>query len=105
MQFKTQIVVLGAKSSKGTFNDKAYDSTVVFFQADLQEGDNFCGQVGESLKWGTSANFEKIKGLEYPLQAEATLEQVSNGKSMVTIIKDLVPVKPSASPATVNKGS
>lgn len=99
MLFKTQMVVLGAKGSKGDFNGKPYDSTTVFFQADLQEGDNFCGQVGESLKWGASANFEKIKHLEYPLQAEATLEQVSNGKSMVTIIKDLVPAKLPQKPA------
>lgn len=99
MQFKTTVVVLGAKASKGEYNGKPYDSTTVFFQTDLQEGDNFCGQVGESLKWGTSANFEKIKNLEYPLQAELAMEQVSNGKSMVTIIKDLIPVKPTA-PAT-----
>ncbi|MHA3062595.1 hypothetical protein [Acinetobacter sp. ANC 4641] len=91
MLFKSQLVVLGAKSSKGEYNGVSYDSTTVFFQADLQDGDNFCGQVGESLKWGTSANFEKIKNLDYPLHAEATLEQVSNGKTMITIIKDLVP--------------
>lgn len=97
MQFKSTVVVLGAKASKGEYNGKPYDSTTVFFQTDLQEGDNFCGQVGESLKWGTSANFEKIKNLEYPLQAELALEQVSNGKSMVTIIKDVVPVKTSVS--------
>lgn len=93
MLFKTQLVVLGAKSSKGEYNGRPYDSTTIFFQADLQDGENYCGQVGEQLKWGTSENFEKIKNLEYPLQAEATLEQVSNGKSMITIIKDLVPVK------------
>lgn len=94
MLFKTDLLVLGAKSSKGDFEGTAYDYTLVFFQADLQEGENFCGQVGQSFRWGTSDNFEKLKNLEYPLQASATLEQVSNGKSMVTIIKDLVPVKP-----------
>lgn len=97
MLFKSTVVVLGAKASKGEYDGKPYDSTTVFFQADLQDGDNFCGQVGESLKWGTSDNFEKIKGLQYPLQAELSMQQVSNGKSMVTIIKDLVPVKPVAS--------
>lgn len=97
MQFKTQLIVLGAKSSKGEMNGRPYDSTTVFFQADLQDGDNFCGQVGESLKWGTSLNFDKIKHLEYPIQADAVLEQVSNGKSMVTIIRELTPVaKPQA---------
>ncbi|AYY89227.1 hypothetical protein [Acinetobacter baumannii] len=91
MQFKTTITVLGAKSSKGEFNGKPYDSTTIFFQAELQDGDNFVGQVGEQIRWGTSANFEKLKDLKFPLNAEATMEQVSNGKSMVTILKDLVP--------------
>lgn len=103
MLFKSTVVVLGAKASKGEYNNVPYDSTTVFFQADLQDGDNFCGQVGESLKWGTSDNFEKIKNLEYPLQAELSMQQVSNGKSMVTIIKDLVPVKvtpPATKPAS-----
>ncbi|CAI3132777.1 hypothetical protein MWMV18_MWMV18_03591 [Acinetobacter calcoaceticus] len=94
MQFKTTITVLGAKSSKGEFNGKPYDSTTIFFQAELQDGDNFAGQVGEQIRWGTSANFEKLKALKFPLNAEATMEQVSNGKSMVTILKDLVPHAP-----------
>ena len=93
MLFKTQMTVLGAKSSKGSFEGKAYDSTTVFYQADLQEGENFAGQLGVSIKWGTSANFEKIKNLSYPFNAEATLEQVSNGSTTTLIVKDLVPEK------------
>ncbi|MFW1807359.1 hypothetical protein ACG9Z8_05130 [Acinetobacter ursingii] len=91
MLLKTDMIVLGAKSSKGEYNGRPYDSTTVFFKADLQEGDNFVGEVGEQMKWGTSANFDKIKHLEFPIVAEVTLAQVSNGKSMTTIIKDLVP--------------
>lgn len=93
MLFKTQMTVLGAKSSKGSFEGKAYDSTTVFYQADLQDGENFAGQLGVSIKWGTSANFEKIKNLSYPFNAEATMEQVSNGSTQTLIIKDLVPEK------------
>ena len=93
MLFKTQMTVLGAKSSKGSFEGKAYDSTTVFYQADLQEGENFAGQLGVSIKWGTSVNFEKIKNLSYPFNAEATLEQVSNGSTTTLIVKDLVPEK------------
>ncbi|MFX3620835.1 MAG: hypothetical protein ACE3JT_06300 [Acinetobacter radioresistens] len=91
MLFKTTMVVLGAKSSKGEYNGRPFDSTTLFYKADLQDGDNFVGEVGEQIKWGTSANFEKIKHLDFPLIAEATLEQVSNGKTMLTIVKDLVP--------------
>ena len=93
MQFNSTITVLGAKSSKGTFEGKAYDSTTVFYQSDLQEGENFAGQVGVSIKWGTSANFEKIKNLSFPFNAQATLEQVSNGNTQTLILKDLVPEK------------
>lgn len=91
MQFKSTMVVLGAKSSKGDYNGKPYDSTTVFYKADLQEGDNFVGEVGEQMKWGTSANFAKIKDLQFPLIADVVLEQVSNGKTSTVIIKDLVP--------------
>lgn len=98
MLFKTTMVVLGAKSSKGDYNGVAYDSTTIFYKADLQEGDNFAGEIGEQMKWGTSSNFEKIKGLTFPLVAEATVQQVSNGKSMITIIKDLVPEKTQTQP-------
>ena len=45
MQFKSQIVVLGAKASKGEFNGRPFDSTTVYYQADLQDGENFAGQV------------------------------------------------------------
>ncbi|VXA58398.1 conserved hypothetical protein [Acinetobacter proteolyticus] len=92
MQFKTQLVVLGAKSSKGEFNGRPFDSTTVFYQAELQEGENFAGQVGADFKWGTSANFEKIKNHKFPFMADCVLEQVSNGKTTVTILKELTPV-------------
>lgn len=91
MQFESKIVVLGAKSSKGEFNGKPYDSTTVYYQSDLQEGENFAGQVGASIKWGTSFNFERIKGQKFPFTALAKMEQVSNGTTTVTIMKDLVP--------------
>lgn len=93
MQFKSTMVVLGAKSSKGDFDGRAFDSTVIFYKADLQQGDNFVGEVGEQIKWGTSANFQKIKDLEFPLVADVTMEQVSNGKTSSLVLLDLVPQK------------
>ena len=93
MQFETTIVVLGAKASKGEFNGRAYDSTKVFAQSELQEGENFAGFVSTEYSWGTSFNFERIKGLEYPFKAKATMKSVSNGKASKTILVDLVPEK------------
>lgn len=94
MLFKSTIVVLGAKSSKGTFEGKPYDSTTVFYQSDLQEGENFAGQVGVSIKWGTSLNFDKIKNMSFPFTADVTMEQVSNGNTQTLILKDLLVQKP-----------
>lgn len=94
MQFKSTMVVLGAKSSKGEFNGRVFDSTVIFYKADLQDGDNFVGEVGEQIKWGSSANFQKIKDLDFPLVADVTMEQVSNGKTSTLVLLDLVPQKP-----------
>lgn len=93
MLFKSTMVVLGAKASKGSFNGVSFDKTTIFYKADLQEGENFVGEVGEAMAWGTSDNFQKIKGLEYPLVADVTLEQVSNGSASRMIIKELVPQK------------
>lgn len=93
MQFKSTMVVLGAKASKGNYNGVPFDKTTIFYKADLQEGENFVGEVGEAMVWGTADNFQKIKGLEYPLVADVTLEQVSNGSASRMIIKDLVPQK------------
>lgn len=98
MQFKSTMVVLGAKSSKGEYQGRPYDSTVIFYKADLQEGDNFVGEVGEQIKWGTSANFQKIKDLEFPVVADVTMEQVSNGKNSVLVLLDLVPQKQQTQP-------
>lgn len=93
MQFKSQILVLGAKSSKGDFNGKPYDSTTVYYQVDLQEGENFVGSVGESIKWGKSDNLEKLKGLTFPLLCDVVIQVVSNGNNTSNVLLDLKPVK------------
>ena len=93
MQFESIIVVLGAKSSKGDYNGRPYDSTKVFAQSELQQGENFAGFVSTEYTWGTSFNFDRIKGLEYPFKAKAVMQIVSNGKDSKTILLDLVPEK------------
>lgn len=87
---------MGAKCSQGEYQGRPYDYTEVFHHVDLQEGENFVGQVGQNTRYGSSANFEKLKGWSFPLLCEAELEIVSNGKSTSTIILDLKPksVKP-----------
>ena len=86
MQFESTIVVLGAKASKGEYNGRPFDSTKIFAQAELQEGENFAGFVSTDYTWGTSFNFERIKGLKYPCKAKATMKSESNGKDSKTIL-------------------
>ena len=93
MQFETTIVVLGAKASKGEYNGRPFDSTKIFAQAELQEGENFAGFVSTDYTWGTSFNFERIKGLDFPFSAKAKMQVVSNGKTSTTVMLDLVPEK------------
>ena len=93
MQYESTIVVLGAKASKGEYNGRPYDSTKVFAQAELQQGENFAGFVSTEYTWGTSFNFERIKGLEFPFSAKAKMQVVSNGKSSTTVMLELVPEK------------
>ena len=93
MLLKSNVIVRGARPSKGDYNGRAYDSTKVFAQSELQEGENFAGFVSTDYTWGTSFNFERIKGLEYPFKAKATMKSVSNGKDSKTILVDLVPEK------------
>ena len=94
MQFKTQIIVTGAKRSKGEFDGTAYDSTKIYTSTslDTSKGDAV-GEAGSEYAWGLSDNFNKIASLQFPFQAEATMEIVSNGKSNKTIMLDLKPVQ------------
>ena len=93
MLLKSSVIVRGARPSKGDYNGRAYDSTKVFAQSELQEGENFAGFVSTEYSWGTSFNFERIKGIEYPFKAKAVMQIVSNGKDSKTIMLDLVPEK------------
>lgn len=90
MKFVSDITILGAKQSKGEFNGRSFDSTKLFYQADLKSGENFVGQVGESISWGTSLNFDRIKHLKFPLTTKGTFEMVSNGTQSTLVLHDLV---------------
>lgn len=93
MQFKTNIVVIGAKRSKGDYEGTPYDNTKIYTSTslDASKGDAV-GQAGSEYAWGLSDNYNKIATLKFPFEAEATMEIVSNGKSNKTIMLDLKPV-------------
>lgn len=87
--------VLGMKKFKGTVEGENYDSTTVFVR--MRQDDSkgtAAGFVGQDMKFGTSANFDRLSSLSFPLDAEVEIETVSNGKgAMKTIIVDLKPIQ------------
>lgn len=90
-----KFLVLGAKKFKGTVEGVAYDSTTVFLRMrqDDSKGDA-AGFAGQDVKFGDSTNFDKIKHLPFPFEAEIELETVTTGKGqMRTIITDFKPLQ------------
>ena len=93
MSMKNTATILGLKKSKGDFNGRPYDSTILYQQVKLKEGEDFIGAASEEIKWGTSVNFDLLKasGITCPFVAELTLELVSNGRSSTLVVIDLKP--------------
>jgi hypothetical protein len=52
------------------------------------------GRATQEYAWGGSENFDKIKHLPFPFEADVDLEMVTNGRgTMNTLILDMRPVK------------
>lgn len=85
-----QVVITGAKGSKGEYEGRPFDSTKIYVQTRLDPTKGtMAGMATEEYTWGTSENFEKIKDLKFPIQANVDFENVSNGRSSKTIVMDL----------------
>ncbi|HJW26502.1 MAG TPA: hypothetical protein VJ576_16525 [Rhodocyclaceae bacterium] len=80
MQIKSQFQVVGAKSFKGDVEGKSYDSSTLFVLMDVSErGGNAVGQNVVEMKFGKSDEFDKLKHLPFPVQAELTLNLTTKG--------------------------
>jgi len=84
VKFKQQIQVLGCKGFKGSVEGKAYDSTTLFTVMEVSEkaGTSVGFSVAE-MKFGTEAEFQKLKGLTFPLIAELEIELTTKGPECV----------------------
>ncbi|KAA8730961.1 hypothetical protein F4V57_13980 [Acinetobacter qingfengensis] len=93
MLMNATIKVLGAKKSKGDFNGKPYDNTVLYQEVSMKQGEDYLGAASEEIKWGNSSNFDhlKVTGIKFPFVADVTLEQVTNGRTSTLVIVDLKP--------------
>lgn len=86
--------ILGMKASKGTMdNGQAFDSTKVYVETRLDESKGTQkGFAVAEYNFGKSEEFDKYKHLPFPLMAEVEFEQITNGKTVKTVVSSLVPV-------------
>lgn len=101
-----KVLVCGAKRSKGVMDGKPYDSTKVYLQTDMDtSNENLIGFVTEEYKWGLSDNFDKIKDIQTPFEAEAEFQLVNTGRQSRLVLADLKIVDKKAAPqvAPINK--
>lgn len=80
MQVKANLLVLGAKAFNGEVEGKRYDSTTLFVVMDVSErSGSSVGQNVVEMKFGKSDEFEKLKSLPYPVNAELALNLTTKG--------------------------
>lgn len=89
-----KVKVLGMKGSKGQMdNGKAFDSTKVYIETRLDESQgNQKGFAGAEYNFGLAYEFDKYKHLPFPMMAEVEFEQITNGKTVKTVIASLKPL-------------
>lgn len=97
MRFPARVIISGVKRSKGVLETgQAYDSTKVYVQTSLDDSKgNGAGSATVEYAWGQSDNYEKIAHLfkgGKPVEFDAELEIVTNGKTQRTQVVDLRPV-------------
>lgn len=87
-----EMIIVGSKPSKGEMEGRSYDSTKIYIQTKFDS--NGRGFATTEYNWGNSTNFDKIKDLQYPFNAQVTLEMVTTGKTQRIIVTDVQPIKP-----------
>jgi hypothetical protein len=95
MKFTSRITVQGMKGSKGTLESgQAYDSTKIYVITDLDDSKGMGkGSATVEYNFGTSEEYQKYKHLPFPIDCDAELEIVTNGKTQKTQIVSLKPVE------------
>ena len=82
-----QVVIAGARPSKGEVEGNPYDFTELYIQQSLNP-ENARGVATVPYKYGKSDNyhqqFEKLPNASYPIKAEADFLSITNGRGAVT---------------------
>lgn len=96
-----KMIITGAKSSKGEYQGRAYDSTKIYLQTKMNsEQGEMVGFATEEYNWGDSSNYAKLKDLDFPISAEVDLELVTSGKLSKMIVLDVKPIVASVTSKT-----
>lgn len=97
MQFQTKAKVMGASYFNDTIEGQKHDFTKVYLEMSLDESRGTAkGFASQTMNWGTSEEFQKIKHLPFPFEAELTVELVTSGKvqkQRIVALKPLAMVK------------
>jgi hypothetical protein len=100
MKFSSRITVTGIKASKGNLeNGTPYDSTKLYVKTDLDDSKSMAkGSATAEYAFGTSDEYHKYKHLPFPIECDAELEIVTNGKAQKTVIVSLKPIEMTKAP-------
>lgn len=90
MQFTSKVKVLGAKCFNDVVEGTRYDNTKIYVltQMNEQQGTSV-GFAAAEYQWGDSTNFQAIRHHQFPLDAEITIEMVTNGKTQKAVVTKL----------------
>lgn len=80
--------LLGAKKFKGEIDGNKIDSCTVLVASPMPSNGNAVGFTSESMKFGDSHNFEKLKNLKFPCAVDLTVAMESTGKGLVQKLLD-----------------
>lgn len=87
MEMKAQLQVLGAKFFNDAVEGQKHDFTKLFVAMPVSEQDAATyGSVGQNvveMKFGKSDEYQKLKHLPFPLQAELSLKLTTKGYEIV----------------------
>lgn len=77
---KMTMTVLGARRFNDTVEGQAYDFTKLRVQMPVpDESGNEVGYTSTDIPFGTSKNFDQLKGLKFPAEYELDIEMTSKG--------------------------
>lgn len=94
-QFKVQGEILGVKKFKGTIEGNDIDQCKVIVATPLDESSgNALGLSVSEYKFGSSINFERFRGVSFPVKSDLMLEMTTNGKSQRVNVLDFQLIKP-----------